>query len=85
MTRIKPLPDALLKEVAKHARAKILTVEDGALYGGFGHALRAACPGRDFEHAGYGDHFIPQGTPQELEEQEGVSAQALARTIARLT
>jgi 1-deoxy-D-xylulose-5-phosphate synthase len=84
VTRIKPLPEALIQEIRKHPRAKVLTVEDGALYGGFGHALSHACPGVAFEHAGYGDHFIPQGTPAELEELEGVSAQALSRTIARL-
>jgi deoxyxylulose-5-phosphate synthase len=83
---MKPLPDSLLSTLAAHPGTAILTVEDGATRGGFGQSLQAVCGPRKapFEVAAYVDQFIPQGSPQELEELAGVSAAALKRRLTGL-
>lgn len=82
----KPIPKSLLEYLARNPGAGLLTVEEGVVRGGFGAALLASAEiaarrtGR-VDLAGYGDHFIAQGSVQSQEEWEGLSESALAQRL----
>lgn len=75
--QVKPIPAEIQEMKAKFTQVPILVVEDGVVHGGFGQQLGA-------EVIGYGDHFIPHGSLEALEEKEGVSAVAVAERIRRI-
>lgn len=85
----KPIPGSLLELLARNPRSSLLTVEEGVVRGGFGSALRVAAElagpraGR-VDLAGYGDRFIPQGSPSAQEAWEGLSEAALAERLKKL-
>ena len=79
---IKPLDLNLLLSQARHAR-RIVTLEDGALAGGFGAAISEAvaemeCPVKSF---GWPDTFIPQGSVQELDDLYGLTPEKIVADL----
>lgn len=82
---IKPLDLTLLTQQATDG-AMFATLENGALAGGFGSALAEAVapcgvpPGHVLRF-GWPDRFIPQGAADNLQEQFGLTAPAVAETI----
>ena len=82
-TDAKPIAPALLAWMKANPSLPVLTVEDGATLGGFGAALRSACPSHTgpFALAGYGDTYLPHGSPAELEALTGVSVDGLAARL----
>lgn len=86
LTQIKPLPTELFEYLALYPSAQVLTVEDGVVSGGIGHRIlaKAKLHRSHFEAVGYGDHPMGQGTPEEVEEEEGLSASGLATRMRRL-
>jgi len=84
---IKPLDASLLLAHAEEAEL-IVSLENGAVAGGFGSALRealaeggAACPLRAY---GWKDAFIGQGTTRQLMADGGLTDEQLAGEIAAL-
>jgi 1-deoxy-D-xylulose-5-phosphate synthase len=77
---IKPLDTALLYAQARDASC-VVTLENGAVAGGFGSAVREAiasaglsCPVRAY---GWPDEFIGQGTTDQLRADHGLTADVL--------
>ena len=84
MRFIKPLDTALLDEVFKNYKS-IVTVEDGALKGGFGSAVLeymadsgVALP---VKRIGIPDNFIEHGTPAELYSMLGMDVEGIAKIV----
>jgi len=82
---VKPMDTTLLYAQAGNA-AQFVTMENGAVSGGFGSALREAlaaggfdCPVSAF---GWPDRFVGQGNLAELLEGCGLTAENMARQIA---
>lgn len=84
---IKPLDEALLKNIFTHYD-KVITVEDSALAGGAGSAiLEWACDHQyttTTKRIGLADVFVPQGAPVVLKEKFGLEAKHIAATIMDL-
>jgi 1-deoxy-D-xylulose-5-phosphate synthase len=82
----KPVPASILSYLKANPDAALLTVEDGSIHGGFGEDLvsQLSSRGAKWEIAGYGDQFIPHGTPAGLEDSEGLSKTALASRMQSL-
>lgn len=90
MIWLKPLDTALLENIAAHYPL-ILTVEDGAVTGGFGSAVsewldarRAADPSLPQPRhlaAGIPDRWIAQGSVAQLRAIAGIDAESIASTI----
>lgn len=83
---VKPLDSKRLFEQATTARL-IVTLENGAISGGFGSAVREAlsqngvvCPVCSF---GWPDVFVGQGTTRQLMDDYGLTPERLAERIAR--
>lgn len=72
----KPFDAGLLAE-QRAAGALVASVENGSVAGGFGEAI-----GADLKF-GWGDGFAGHGTVEELEEEWGFTAEAIAEGIAR--
>ena len=86
MRFIKPLDTALLDEVFKNYKS-IVTVEDGALKGGFGSAVLeymadsgVALP---VKRIGIPDNFIEHGTPAELYNMLGMDVEGIAKQFVK--
>jgi len=84
---IKPLDTERLLAQAKDA-ALFVTLENGAVAGGFGSAVREAlaaggfaCPLRAY---GWPDAFMGQGTTRQLMEDGGLVPERLAEEIGRM-
>lgn len=82
---IKPIDVSLLARQAGEETV-FVTLENGALAGGFGSALAEAAaalgvPPNHVLRFGWPDQFIPQGTPAGLREQFGLTAPALTTAI----
>ena len=81
---VKPIDIALLAEQATGS-ALIVTLENGALAGGFGSAVRETLAELDLRTPvrafGWPDRFVGQGTSAQLREAEGLVAARLAETI----
>lgn len=82
---IKPIDRGLLKEQFNSGAAKFVTIENGALAGGFGSALREALaemqielPVRSF---GWDDSFVEQGAVDELLQKGGLTAESIFKEI----
>jgi 1-deoxy-D-xylulose-5-phosphate synthase len=78
----KPIPRSLTQYLERNLDAQVISIEDGVKIGGFGQRLQDSreC----FEILAYGDHFIPHGSPAELEDSEGVSKKALLEKIRKI-
>jgi deoxyxylulose-5-phosphate synthase len=82
----KPIPSSILTYLFQHPNTPLLTVEDGASHGGFGSTVVSSLSGRTapWDIAGYGDHFIPHGTPAGLEAIEKLTQNELAQRMRKL-
>ena len=76
---IKPLDTALLSEQATDGAKAFITLENGAVTGGFGSAVREALSGTGVPvHTfGWPDRFMPQGTLAQLLEDAGLTAERI--------
>ncbi len=83
-TFIKPLDMKLLKQLGEQ-NYKIVTLEDGALIGGFGSEVRRAMDTLGYSipilNIGYEDHFVSHGIPDILYEKEQVDVKGIAQKI----
>jgi len=84
---IKPLDTALLCAQAAEASA-FITLENGAVAGGFGSAVREALAAGGFVQPvrayGWCDAFVGQGTTRQLMEDGGLIPERLAEDIRRM-
>jgi 1-deoxy-D-xylulose-5-phosphate synthase len=84
MRFVKPLDEVMLHEVfSKYA--KIITVEDGTVVGGFGSAVLEFMSENgykaDVKIMGIPDRLVEHGTPKELYKEIGLDAAAIAETL----
>ncbi len=77
VTSVKPLPPV----VGKLADRPVITLEDGAVAGGFGSAVAEVHRG-PLLMLGWRDAFVPQGTDDELRAGDELDAESLHRRIA---
>ena len=80
---IKPLDTTLLVEQAKSG-ARIVTIEDGTVLGGFGSAVLEALAAANLPGAlvlGFPDAIISQGTQKELLADHGLTGTAIAQQL----
>ena len=81
---IKPLNKPFVKEILQNFKT-IITIEDGAIKGGFGNAVAAYAnecnSSTKFVHLGVPNSFIPHGSVEELQELCGISASAVQKII----
>ena len=84
---VKPLDEALLHEVFQQY-AKIITVEDGTVVGGFGSAILEFMNAHNYhakvEILGIPDRLVEHGTPKQLYEEIGIDANAIATCLRQL-
>lgn len=77
---IKPVDSALLfSQVSRGAR--IVTLENGAIAGGFGSAVQEVVPGVPVIRLGWPDQFIASGAVDELEAAYGLTARQIAERL----
>jgi deoxyxylulose-5-phosphate synthase len=83
--QVKPLPSELREWIETSPSPCYVVVEDGVKIGGFGSTLAAEFHslGALFESLGVGDHFVPHGTVQEQEADEGFSISQIASALQR--
>jgi 1-deoxy-D-xylulose-5-phosphate synthase len=79
VTQVKPIPRELISYLNQNVEVPLFILEDGVVSGGFGEKLYAELAPRKSKPflVGYADHFVPHGTPAELEELEHLSVGAL--------
>lgn len=81
---IKPLDTARLWAQARQG-ARFMTLENGAVAGGFGAAVREALAAGGYDapvHAcGWPDEFVGQGTTQQLMQDHGLTPERLAQEV----
>jgi 1-deoxy-D-xylulose-5-phosphate synthase len=79
-----PLDEEVLHEVMKNFK-KIITVEDGAIKGGFGSAVLEFAGDHGYavkiKRMGIPDYFVEHGTQQELWHECGYDAEGIRRVI----
>ncbi|GAA0517870.1 1-deoxy-D-xylulose-5-phosphate synthase [Deinococcus depolymerans] len=84
---VKPLDEAMLREVARTARA-IITVEDNTVVGGFGSAvlefLNAEGLRTPVRVLGIPDEFQEHATVESVHARTGIDAQAIRTVLAEL-
>ena len=85
---VKPIDEDLLHEVfAKFA--KIITVEDGTIVGGFGSAILEFMAANNYSaHVkilGIPDRIVEHGTPKELYSEIGIDANHIAEEIRQMS
>lgn len=83
---VKPLDEALLKEIAQENRT-LITVEDGSLRGGVGEAVVAWLNDHGYTHPvhrlGIADRWIEQGKPNELYALCGFDEEGIYKAIKK--
>jgi 1-deoxy-D-xylulose-5-phosphate synthase len=83
----KPLDEKLLHE-ALHNYEKIITVEDGAIEGGFGSAVLEFMAQHGYKNdikiLGIPDKIIEHGAPKELHRECGYDAEAIKKTVLEM-
>jgi len=84
---IKPLDEVMLHEIFSNFK-QVITVEEGALSGGFGSAVLEFAAKHNYECKvkclGIPDNFIEQGSMKELYEIVKLDVQSIANTIKSL-
>ena len=80
---VKPVDVELLRRQVA-AGAQIVTLENGALAGGFGSAVQEALPEASVIRFGWPDAFVAQGTIEELEAAHGLTAQQIAARLCAI-
>jgi len=87
MRFVKPIDEVMLHEVFTKFK-KVITVEDGCLMGGFGSAVIEFMVDQGYSaevlRLGIPDNFIHHGTQEELWEECGFDAKAIAAAIKNL-
>ncbi|MDT0676573.1 1-deoxy-D-xylulose-5-phosphate synthase [Autumnicola musiva] len=87
MIFVKPLDEVLLREIFSEYK-NIITVEDGAVTGGFGSAVLEFASEEKFAgkiiRLGVPDEFIEQGSVAELQEIVGISVKNIRRVLNSL-
>ncbi len=87
MRFVKPLDANRLHKVFKQFK-KIITVEDGAIVGGFGSAVLEFMSENGYnaqiKRLGIPDSFIEQGTPEQLHALCGYDANSIFNTVAAM-
>ncbi|MDD3567851.1 MAG: 1-deoxy-D-xylulose-5-phosphate synthase [Bacteroidales bacterium] len=88
MRFVKPLDTNLLTQIGKRFKT-IITIEDGALMGGFGSAVLEWLNDNGYDtrviRLGIPDRFIEHGTPQELYRECGIDAEGIYESAKRVT
>lgn len=88
MRFVKPLDEAMLREVAENFR-RVITVEDGVREGGFGSAVLEWLDDNGYavqvERLGLPDAFVEHGTVAELQHIVGIDAEGIRRAIEKMT
>ena len=83
----KPLDTSLLSQIRKQFKT-ILTIEDGAIQGGFGSAVLEWLNDNNFStrviRLGIPDRFIDHGTPQELYRECGIDTEGIYKSIKNI-
>lgn len=84
MRFLKPLDDKILAEVASRF-SRIITVEDGVRNGGLGSAVTEWMSDHGYSpkitRMGLPDHFVEQGTVQQLREICGIDIESIKRQL----
>ncbi|MEM9723581.1 MAG: transketolase C-terminal domain-containing protein, partial [Bacteroidota bacterium] len=84
MRFVKPLDEELLHEVFSNF-SRVVTVEDGAIKGGFGSAILEFMADHDYrarvKRLGVPDRFIEHGTQQELYRECGYDVEAIVDAV----
>ena len=84
MRFLKPLDDKLLEEVASRF-SRIITIEDGVRNGGLGSAVTEWMSDHSYTpqitRMGMPDHFVEQGTVQQLREICGIDIESIKRQL----
>ena len=84
---VKPIDEALLHEVFNRYH-KVVTVEDGTIYGGAGSAVLEFMNSHGYQAdvriLGIPDRLVEHGTPKELHRECGYDAQGIADTVREL-
>ena len=87
MRFVKPLDSELLHTIFT-TYDSVVTVEDGAIKGGFGSAILEFCATNDYKTPlkliGIPDAFVEQGSISELQNDIGLSVSALRKTFQKL-
>ena len=82
---IRPLDEALLAKQAADTRL-FVTLENGAVAGGFGAGVEESLRAKGFRGRvmkfGWPDEFIPHGSQEALLSQYGLTSRAIATAIA---
>ncbi len=84
MRFVKPIDEEILHEVGKKYKL-IITIEDGAIMGGFGSAVLEFMSENGYlvkiNRLGVPDQFIDHGTPQELHRECGFDVEGIIKTV----
>ena len=84
MRFVKPLDTELLDKIVKDYSA-IVTIEDGALQGGFGSAVLEYISDKGYaipvKRIGIPDNFVEHGTPAELYNMLGMDVEGVMKTL----
>ena len=87
MRFVKPIDEELLHKTFKKFN-KIITLEDGAVVGGFGSAVLEFMNKNNYtakiKRLGIPDNFIEHGTQQELYKECGYDAESIYQEIKRI-
>ena len=78
---VKPVDVGLLqRQVA--AGARIATLENGSITGGFGSAVQEAVPAANVVRLGWPDDFVPHGSIDQLESAFSLTAPQIAERLS---
>lgn len=84
MRFVKPLDENMLHEVFSKYD-KVITVEDGAIQGGFGSAILEFMAANNYKAEikilGIPDRLVEHGTPKQLYEEIGIDAGGIAKAV----
>ncbi|MBL0133340.1 MAG: 1-deoxy-D-xylulose-5-phosphate synthase [Chitinophagaceae bacterium] len=84
MRFVKPLDENMLHEVFSKYD-KVITVEDGAIQGGFGSAILEFMAANNYKAEikilGIPDRLVEHGTPRQLYEEIGIDASGIAKAV----
>lgn len=87
MRFLKPIDEELLHSIFTKFK-KIISIEDGTIVGGLGSAILEFISDHGYnvqvKRLGIPDHFIEQGTIEELHHECGIDAEGVAKTIEQM-
>ncbi|MBV7268738.1 1-deoxy-D-xylulose-5-phosphate synthase [Winogradskyella luteola] len=87
MQFVKPLDEDLLHQIFKHYEA-IVTIEDGAIIGGFGSSIIAFANANNYSHKihtlGIEDQFIEHGATDQLKQLQKLDTESIKKKVENL-